>query len=59
MARTFRRKVDVTVTVSIAAGVSLSQAKREIKTRVNDLCGHYCHIEESDVRIQRITKCPN
>lgn len=56
MARARRREVTVAVTLSIAPGVTLAEAKREIRTRVNELCGYYSHVEESDVRIRRLTK---
>lgn len=59
MARTFRRTVDVTVRLSIAAGVTLADAKAELKTRVNRVCSHSIRVAESDVQIARITKCPN
>lgn len=49
-----RRTVQVVVTLSLAPGVTKAEAEREIRTRVNEGCGYYSHIEEADVRIRKI-----
>ena len=47
-----RRSIKVEVTLSLAPGVTATAAKRELRTRCNDLC---CFIlDEGDVRIQKI-----
>lgn len=58
MARPKRRTVHVLVTVSLAPGVTKAEAKREIRSRVNDGCGFYSHVGERDVRISGIAPAP-
>ncbi|MBY0395633.1 MAG: hypothetical protein K2X91_04070 [Thermoleophilia bacterium] len=48
-----RRYVEVTLKLSLAPGVTAAQGRREVRTRVNDLC---CYsLEESDVRVSKVT----
>ena len=48
-----RRRVRVTVELSLAPGVTAAQARRELRTRVNDLC---CYsLEEGEVRVAKMT----
>lgn len=49
-----RRYIAVTLKLSLAPGVTAAQARREVRTRVNELCGYHSHIEDSDVRVSRI-----
>lgn len=53
MSRPRRRVVKVLVTLSVAAHVTAAQARRELRTRCNDLAGWYCHIETEDVRVRK------
>lgn len=48
-----RRYLQVTLKISLAPGVTAAQARREVRSRVNDLC---CYsLDESDVRVAKIT----
>ena len=49
-----RRYLSMTIKVSVAPGVTAAQARREVRTRVNELSGWYSHLEDSDVRVARI-----
>lgn len=49
-----RRYLSMTLKVSIAPGVTAAQARREVRTRVNELCGYHSHLEDSDVHVARI-----
>lgn len=59
-----RRDVTVVVTLSVHRDMTLAEAKRELKTRTNDLCEQHSMLasgrqaEESDVRVRRVTKWP-
>lgn len=47
-----RRYLKITLTVSLAPGVTAAQARREVRTRVNDLC---CYsLDEGEVRVQKM-----
>lgn len=58
------RDVSVVVTMRVHRGMTVAEAKRELKTRANDLCGHYEWLrsgrlaEESDLKIRKISKWP-
>lgn len=63
MARKARRVVTVSVALSLAPGVSIAHARREVRSRINDLCEYHSWIgsgetsrpaEESDVRVRSI-----
>jgi hypothetical protein len=47
-----RRTIRLLVTLSLAPGVSITAAKRELRTRNNDACCYMHFLEE--VRVQRI-----
>jgi|LNFM01.1.fsa_nt_gb hypothetical protein len=55
-----RKVVFLTIAVSLRPGITVAHAKREVRTRVNDLTEHHCfrpdrsQAEESDVRIKRV-----
>ncbi len=49
-----RRQVKVLVTLSVAPGVTAEQARRELRTRCNDLAGWYCHLETADVSVRKM-----
>lgn len=51
-----RRIVTMLVTLSLAPGVTALEARRELRTRVNEQC---CHSrEEEDVRVRRVGPGP-
>ena len=48
-----RRYVEVTLKLSLAPGVTAAQARREVRTRVNELT---CYsLDEPEVRVAKIT----
>lgn len=49
-----RRIVKQLVTLSVAPGVTAAQARRELRTRCNELCGYHYHLDDSDVRVRKI-----
>lgn len=55
-----RRRVRVLVTLSVHPGMTAAEARRELRTRVNDLSEHHSWLasgrqpEESDVRVVRL-----
>lgn len=49
-----RRYVEITLKLSLAPGVTAAQARREVRTRINEGCIYHSHIEESDVRAVKI-----
>lgn len=56
MRRKKRRQIVVTLTLSVAPGVTVREAKREVKTRTNDAC---CYsLNEEDVRVVRTSAPP-
>lgn len=55
-----RKLITLTVTVSVAHDVTKAHAKRELRTRVNDLSAHHSYTvdrqsEESDVRVRKVS----
>lgn len=54
MATNKRRRMTITVVLSVAPGITKAEAVREVRTRVNQLACYSCHIEEEDVRIRQI-----
>lgn len=48
-----RRTVKVLVTLSLAPGVTADQARRELRSRCNDLAGWYQHLDDEDVRVRK------
>lgn len=48
-----RKQVKVLVTLSVAAHVTAAQARRELRTRCNDLAGWYQHLDDADVRVRK------
>lgn len=52
-ARAKRRTVTVAVTLSVAPGVTKLMAVRELRSRINDLCGVYTHLDAPDVWVRK------
>ncbi|MBU0801395.1 MAG: hypothetical protein KKA05_10410 [Alphaproteobacteria bacterium] len=51
MATRKRKLIKVTLVLSVAPGVTKAQAKREVRTRVNEEC---CYIlDNEDVRVRK------
>lgn len=48
-----RRYIKVTLTVSVAPGITKAVALKEIRTRVNEECCYHGWIETSDVRVRK------
>lgn len=55
-----RKEVTMTVTVSVPAWMNRAQAKREVRTLVNDQCNYMDHgpdleeVHEKSVRVKRM-----
>lgn len=49
-----RKYIRVEVTLSVAAHVSAAEARRELRTRVNELCGWSQYINDTDVRVRSL-----
>lgn len=45
-----RKQIEVTVKLSVKPGITKSEAKRELKSRVNDACCY--RLDEEDVKIR-------
>lgn len=57
-----RKTITVSVTLSVHPGVSKSAAVRELRSRVNELCGYATYrdldwgqMEEADVRVRKVS----
>lgn len=56
-----RKQITMVVTVSVPKRMTAAMARQEIRTRINDLCGHYDHLgydqlATEDVRAVKV--CP-
>lgn len=49
-----RKLIKVEVTLSVAPHVTAAQARAELRSRCNDECGYWDHIDTDMVRIRRI-----
>jgi hypothetical protein len=54
MSRPKRRLMTVEVTLSVKPGVTAAQARRELRTRCNDLACWSADLEEGDVRVRKM-----
>lgn len=54
MTRPRKKFVAMLVVVSVPADTTAAQARREVRTRIEQLSGHFCHIDDDGVKVRRI-----
>jgi hypothetical protein len=53
-----RKTVTMALTVSVPTSLSAAEVRREIRTRINELCGYFSHLESEDVKVRKIGPTP-